>query len=110
MSIDTKIICGFLTATSPDITMNLTDGTNTFWQKQHSATSTSFAYLFGVGYRFNPAKHFCLSVNFDYLGSNPQFSGVVTTDSSGGRTVDTWSQQFGTINYTFGIGYRLFKS
>jgi len=110
MSIDTKIICGFLAAQSPSITVNLNDGVNSLWVKQHSASSTAFAYLFGVGYRFNPAKHFCLSANFDYLGANPQFSGVVTTDNSGGRSVDTWSQKFGTINYTIGIGYRFFKS
>ena len=109
-SIETKLICGFLTSKSPSIKAEVTNATSSFWQKQESTSSKSFAYLFGLGYRFSPTKHFCMSVNFDYLGANPEFSGVVTTNSSGDISKDTWNQKMGTINYTLSIGYRFFKS
>ncbi len=106
MSIESKVLFGFLTGTSPEIKYEISSPvTGDFWVKQSSASSVSFSYLIGIGYRFNLGKHFCFIANLDYLGANPQFNTIVTT-SFGDRDKEIMNQKFGTINYNFGIGYR----
>ena len=105
-TIEPRIMVGYSTATSPNITINVTDGTTSAWAKVHSASSGSFSYLIGVGYRINAGKSFCFSFNADYLGANPEFSNVVTTYSWGDKEVGTMSQNIETINLSFGIGFR----
>lgn len=106
ISFESKILFGFLTATSPDFTINVTTTTASVWVKEHSASSSTFSYLLSAGFRENVGNHFCFIFNFDYLGANPEFVDVVTNTSGGDRSLSTFSQQFGTINTTFGLGYR----
>lgn len=108
-SFESKIMFGFLTATSPDITIDLTGPGGSAWVKENSASSSAFAYLLSAGFKYNVGKHFCLLYYFDYLGAKPEFSNVSTTTSSGTSSTGTFSQNFGTINNNIGIGYRFGK-
>jgi hypothetical protein len=115
-SLESKIMFGFLTATSPDITVNLSGPGGYGSVETSNASSTAFSYLFGVGFKYNIGKHWCLLYNLDYLGAKPEFSNVVTTSNVTTTTANTvtstnatYSQSFGTINNNFGIGYRFGK-
>jgi len=106
ISIETKALIGFLTASSPSIKIDITDGSNSVWVEQEKASSTAFSYLIGAGLKFDLSDKFCLLANIDYLGSNPEFVGVVTKNSLGQSEKDTWSQGFSTLNYSVGLGYK----
>lgn len=107
ISFDTRLLFGFLSAISPEITVNLVGPGGTAWVKQNSSSSSTFAYLIGAGFKYDVGKRICLLANFDYLGAKPEFSNVETTSSTGSSSKSTFSQSFGTINFGVGIGYRL---
>jgi len=107
LSFESRLMLGFISATSPDVTINLSGFGETAWVKQSSTTSTALAYLAGVGLKYDAGKRVCVLLNVDYLGSNPKFDNVETTSSDGEMSKDSYSQAFGTVNFGFGIGYRL---
>jgi hypothetical protein len=107
VSFESKAMFGFLSATSPELTVNLSGPGGTAWFKQNSSSSSTFAYLLSAGFKYNAGKRICLLANFDYLGAKPEFSNVETTSSTGSSSKSTFSQSFGTINFGVGIGYRL---
>lgn len=107
VSFESRIMFGFLSATSPDINVNLTGLGGSAWVKQKSASSSAFAHLIGVGFKYDAGRRICLLANFDYLGAKPEFRNVETTTSLGTSEKNTYSQSFGTINFGIGIGYRL---
>lgn len=106
-SFDTKAMIGFLNASSPEITLTARGPNGIAWAKQSSASASSFSYLIGAGFKYDLGSKLCLLTNLDYLGSKPEFSGVETTASDGSRTTDTWSQSFGTLNFSIGIALKL---
>lgn len=106
VTFDTRAMIGFIDATSPQITIYGDYLGTTFWVNTESASAGAFAYLFGAGFRFNLGNHFCILTNLDYLGSTPEFEGVVTRTSLGGYSTNTYQQSFGTVNVGVGIGYR----
>lgn len=107
ISFDPRVMIGFLSATSPDTDVYLSDGSNSGWVKQASVTSTAFAYLVGVGLKFDVGKRICILTNLDYMGANPEFKDVQTLSSDGNIEVNNWKQPFSTINVGVGVGYRL---
>jgi len=106
-SFDTRVMIGFLSATSPEINITGSGLGGTVWVKQSSAGSTSFAYMFGAGFKFDIGRKLYLLTNLDYLGSNPEFRGVETTASDGTRVKNTWSQRIGTINLSLGLALKI---
>lgn len=104
---DTRAMIGFLSASSPEITITGTGAGGTAWVKQGSTTATSFAYLVGAGFKFDINSKLYLLTNLDYLGSNPEFSNVELIASDGSRETDTWSQSMGTLNLSIGIAFKL---
>lgn len=106
-SFDTRAMIGFLSASSPEFTITGTGSGGTAWVRQGSASSNSFAYLIGAGFKFDIGSKLYLLTNLDYLGSNPEFSDVTTTTSDGFRETDTWSQNMGTLNLSVGIALKL---
>ncbi len=107
VSFESRIMFGFLSATSPEVTIDLAGYGATAWVKQESASSLAFAHLLGVGFKYDVGRRICLLANFDYLGAKPEFRKVETITSLGTIESNTYSQTFGTINYGIGIGYRL---
>ncbi len=101
-----RALIGFLTAESPELKFTLTDAGFTYWAKQNAATSSSFAYLFGAGLETKLSEKFVFLTNIDYLGASPEFVGVETTNSLGELSTDTYSQDFATITYSIGLGYK----
>lgn len=106
-SFDTRAMIGFLSATSPEITITGTDPGGTAWIKQESTAASSFAYLLGAGFKFDIGRKLYLLTNLDYLGLNPEFRNVETTTSLGTREKSTWGQSMGTINLSIGIALKI---
>ena len=104
---DTRAMIGFLSAVSPEITLTAIGPGGVGWARQSSATSTSFAYLIGAGFKFEIGKKLYLLSNLDYLGSKPEFTNVQTLSSDGSRITDTWSQSMGAINLSVGVAFKL---
>lgn len=106
-SFEWRAMIGFLSASSPDLTLSGTQNGISAWAKLNSTTSTSFAYLIGAGFKFNVGAKICLLTNLDYMGSSAEFKNARTTNSAGTFSEETISQKFGTINFGIGIGLRL---
>jgi len=102
----TRAMIGFLSATSPEITITGTGPTGAAWIKRSSKDATAFSYLLGVGFKFDLATKLCLLANLDYLGSEPEFVNVTTTNSLGDLQKNTWSQVMGILNFTFGVALK----
>jgi hypothetical protein len=98
---------GFISATSPDLTINLSTTEASEWVKQNSTSSVAFAYLAGMGLKYDAGKRLSVLVNFDYLGAKPEFENVETTTSLGDIDKSTYSQTFGSVSIGLGVGYRL---
>lgn len=106
-SFDTKAMFGFLSATSPEITITGSNQEAYIWVNQNSATVSSFAYSLGAGFKYELGRKMYILSNVDYLASNPEFLNVQTIASDGSMSSDTWSQKMGTLNMSFGIAYKL---
>jgi hypothetical protein len=107
LNFESRLMLGFLSATSPDMTINLTGPGGTGWVKQSSTSGTAFAYLAGIGLKYNAGKRVCLLANIDYLGAKPEFEDVETTTSMGDYDKSSYTQKFGSFNIGLGVGYRL---
>ncbi|MBS1533962.1 MAG: hypothetical protein JST78_02710 [Bacteroidetes bacterium] len=108
VSFDLKAMIGFLRASSPELFVTLDGSGGSVWVKQESKSATSFSYLISTGFKFDVGKKIYLLTNLDYLGSKPEFSNVVVTNSSGSNpTKNTWSQNFGTLNLGIGVGLKI---
>lgn len=104
---DTRAMIGFLSSTSPDITITATGTGGSAWIKQGTTNATAFAYMFGAGFKFDIAPKLYLLTNLDYLGSKPEFRNVETTTSLGERQRSTWSQSMGTLNLSIGVALKI---
>ncbi len=107
VSFDTKAMIGFLNAGSPNLTITVSEPGGTGWISSSRATTRSFAYLIGAGFKFSLGKKLYLLTNLDYIGSNPEFTDVETKTSDGNRSTDTWSQKMGTMNFGIGIALKI---
>src|SRR5690606_1448615 len=106
-SFDTRAMIGFLSASSPELTVTGTGPGGTAWIKQGSTAASSFAYLLGAGFKFDVGRKLYLLTNIDYLGSNPEFRNVETTTSLGTRERSSWSQSMGTLNLSIGLALKI---
>jgi hypothetical protein len=106
-SFDTRALIGFLSSTSPEINLTGSFLGQSIWVRQSSANTFSFSYLLGAGFKFDIGSKLYLLTNIDYLGSNPEFSGVNTTASDGSLITSTFSQSMGTLNISVGIALKL---
>ncbi|MFY8019584.1 MAG: hypothetical protein ACOVP1_00245 [Bacteroidia bacterium] len=106
-SFDTRVMIGFLSSTSPDITITGSGPGGSAWVKQGSTGASAFAYMFGAGFKFDIAPRLYLLTNLDYLGSKPEFRNVETTTSLGERQRSTWSQNIGTLNLSIGVALKI---
>lgn len=106
-SVESRLMIGFISATLPKVTFDLSDADGSGWVKRSSTTGTSFAYLIGAGIKYDAGKRVSVLANIDYMGANPEFSDVEVTNSIGDYSKNTFSQKYGSINIGFGVGYRL---
>lgn len=104
---ESKIMIGSLFGDSPEINISLTEPINNAWIKQEEADASAFAFLVGVGFKYDVGNRVCLLANLDYLGAKPEFSNVETSASFTATETNTFSQSFNTINFGIGIGFRL---
>lgn len=109
ISIETKLMFGFLRAQSPKITVFVATTEGPGWAIQKSGSGSAFAFLFDTGFKYDLNNKVCLLLNFNYLHARPEFSNIEISTSDGYFDMTTFKQYLGTINYTFGIGYRLYK-
>ena len=106
VNFDARALLGFAGATSPELDMTISDGVTSEWVRQSSETSTSFAYLFGAGFRFNVGSKICLLTNIDYSSTSAEFD-VTTTSSAGESETGSIEQTLSTVNLSVGVGIRL---
>lgn len=102
-----KTLVGFMNTTSPQIDMTISSPEGSGWVKQHSATATSFSYLFNAGLRFNTGKRIAFILNADYTDYTPNFKNVQITSSQGTSQNENIKQEIQTINISAGIAFRL---
>ena len=102
-----KTLVGFMNTTSPQIDMTISSPEGSGWVKQHSATATSFSYLFNAGLRFNTGKRIAFILNADYSDYTPNFKNVQITSSQGTSQNENIKQEIQTINISAGIAFRL---
>jgi hypothetical protein len=105
--LELKTLAGFMNTTSPQIDMTISSPEGSGWVKQHSATATSFAYLFNAGLRFNTGKRIAFTLNADYSDYMPNFKNVQMTSSAGSQESNNMTQGIQTINISAGIAFRL---
>lgn len=106
VTFDTRAMIGYISATSPEITISGFADTQYFWVTTESATGEAFGFLIGAGVNFHIGQRLGLLLNFDFLGAKPEFLDVGTYTSLGTLTYDTYQQQFSTLNIGAGIAYR----
>lgn len=107
VSVESRLMIGFLSAKFPNVTFDLSGSDGTGWVKRSGSTGSSFAYLIGAGVKYDAGKRVCLLANLDYLGAEPEFKDVETTSSIGDYSKDTFKQTIGSFNIGLGVGYRL---
>ncbi len=107
-SFEAKVLLGMARVTSPSFNIETyyegtnwydkfgTNGVLPMQMKTSSYTTSSFAYLIGIGARYDIGSMFCLLLNFDYLGTTPTFS-IQNNDRE---------QSIGTFNINAGFGIR----
>jgi hypothetical protein len=105
--LELKTLAGFMNTTSPQIDMTISSPEGSGWVKQHSATATSFSYLFNAGLRFNTGKRIAFTLNADYSDYTPNFKNVQMTSSAGTQESNNMTQDIQTINISAGIAFRL---
>jgi opacity protein-like surface antigen len=108
VTFETRLMMGVLSVKAPEILIDLTGPGGTAWVKQKSASTTAFAYLAGIGIKYDAGKRVAVLANIDYLGAKPQFDNVEITTNLLDLQNETndYTQDFGSINVSFGIGYR----
>lgn len=109
LSFESKLMAGFISANSPEILINLNGPGGTAWVKQNSTSGNAFAYLAGIGLKYDAGKRICMIAHVDYLGAKPKFNNVETTTNLLDLQNETnnYTQTFGSVNIGFGVGYRL---
>ena len=107
ISFDARALIGFLNATSPAATIAGDFFPYNIYIHQSSANASAFSVLLGGGFKFDVGKRICLLLNLDYLAAQPEFVNVEQTSNFAPATKRTFTQEFTTINFGFGIAYRL---
>jgi hypothetical protein len=101
---EAKALIGFINANSPEI--KISSGAQ--WVKESSASSTTFGYLIGAGFRTEIGRRVYLLTGIDYMGEKPEFNDVKITSNSGdSSTIDTFSQPMGAISINLGLALKL---
>ncbi len=73
----------------------------------HSASSNGFAYLVGVGPRFNITKQLCLMLQVEYFATKMDFKNEVTTTGTVQAASMSYTQKIANVNYNVGLCYRI---
>ena len=107
LSFESRVLIGLMSATIPEAKITVTDGVDTYWQKQHEGSGSAFAFGLGAGLKFDIGNRICLLANLDYTTAKPEFKDVEFEDGSGDIETDTYSQSISTLNVGVGIAYRL---
>ncbi len=72
-----------------------------------SAEAKSFAYFMGLGASFKMAEEVSFQVSANLFGARPTFVDVVSKNSSGSSTKDTFSQKINSVNISIGLLIKL---
>lgn len=106
LSLDVKSMIGLLLSDSPELILAGEGPLGAIGSVQSSVSTSSLAYLFGVGLKVGVGPKFFLSGHVDYMGSAPHFSGVQVTNSDGTIIRGSIRQDIGLLNVGVGLAYR----
>ncbi len=111
VSFESRALIGVVNARTPDIKTTLIGPSLIGTVRINSISAVSFAYLLGAGFKFDVGRKVCLLLNLDYLGADPEFKNGETNTIRNNVTLPTtfysFTQNIGTINFSFGVGVRL---
>jgi hypothetical protein len=114
ITFDVKVLLGTLTGTIPKSVYNVVDSGSSLFLTKYQATSTAFAFGFGIDVRYHILPYVSILLNYDYLTSTPTFSYVSNgfTDTPLGiipsaAQVTTVNQGFQLNNLTIGVALTL---
>ena len=107
LSFEAKAVIGYSNCTSPELKVTYLSTGSDLYVRQKSAVALSFAYLVGVGFKWDIAPKTCLLLKMDYLTAKPQFKDVEVFNSYLGYSEADFKQQISTITAGIGIGLRL---
>ena len=107
-----RILFGISTATLPAMTTKTYSSSTlltTFVREQ--ATSFAFAYMMGLGAKFNLSNRICLLFNTDFYSAKAKWENVqeIGIGHVTGKTEINYynfKQNFGTFNISSGLGFR----
>ena len=96
---------GFITATSPEMTITASSGATSSTATQLSSTGSTIAYLIGIGFKVNlgKSKRVCFLSHMDYTSMEPEFTVIAISPNSPSNS-STFSQKMDSFSITFGIG------
>jgi hypothetical protein len=107
ISFKPRLLLGFPSASSPNITRTAYGFGNSNWVKSNKAYSHNFGYLLGLGFKFDVNKKFSILANADNFGTLQEFQQVEILNSDGMRSFDTFLQPMNSINLTFGLAVKI---
>ena len=102
-SLDIRGQIGVLRCQTGDLNFNLNYMGSSGTIKFEGTTSSSLAYLIGVGYKLNVGDLICLNIGLDFQRASPEFVHVnpITGES------EKFEQDISTFNVTIGVGLRI---
>jgi hypothetical protein len=114
ITFDVKVLFGTLTGTIPKSVYNVVDSGSSLFLTKYQATSTAFAFGFGLDVRYHVLPYLSILLNYDYLTATPTFTYVSNgfTDTPLGiipsaTQVTTVNQGFQLNNLTIGVALTL---
>jgi hypothetical protein len=112
LTIDARLLMGFLQGTVPGTSYNVSDSGNMLTVNRYKSSAWAFAFGFGLDARYRIFSGFSVLLNFDYLTSSPTMQLVSTNFSTAPFTAipasfSSFTQGFVLNNLTLGIGYTI---
>ena len=99
-----SLLGGYLNAESPEL--KFTSGSSEYKIESKTASSWSYMTLLGTNYYLD--QNVSLTLDFEFLGSNPRFDNVRTTSNIGGNfseSTTSFSRQMNAFNIALGFKY-----
>jgi len=107
ISFKPRLLLGFPSASSPNITRTAYGFGNSNWVRYNKTYTRNFGYLLGLGFKFDVSKKLSILANADNFGTLQEFRQVEIMTSDGTRSYDTYLQPMNSINLSIGLTVKI---
>ncbi len=107
ISFKPRLLIGFPSASSPNITRTAYGFGNSNWVRYNKTYTRNFGYLLGLGFKFDVTKKLSILANADNFGTLQEFRQVEILNSDGMRSYDTYLQPMNSINLSIGLAVKI---